>query len=91
MIPSKRPRLHVPSRHQAAQVMVLFAIFLVVLMLLAGSAYDYGSIVLDDAKLQNAVDSPLGFLEERASLDQIHMIIEYRDRIGRRVRKGRPL
>src|SRR5688500_409244 len=39
------------------QVIVLFAIFMIVLMVLAGSAYDYASIVVEDARLQNAIDS----------------------------------
>jgi Flp pilus assembly protein TadG len=42
---------------EAGQIIVLFAVFIVVLTVVAGSAYDYGSIVIDDAKLQNAVDS----------------------------------
>jgi Flp pilus assembly protein TadG len=37
--------------------MVLFALFLVVLLVLAGSAYDYASVVVDEARLQNAVDA----------------------------------
>ncbi len=37
--------------------MVLFAVFLIILMVLAGSAYDYASIVVDEARLQNAVDA----------------------------------
>ena len=44
-------------RREPAQIIVLFAIFIVVVMVLAGSAYDYGSIVVDDARLQNAVDA----------------------------------
>src|SRR6202158_5618088 len=43
--------------HSSGQIMVLFAIFVIVLMVLAGSAYDYASIVTDDARLQNAVDA----------------------------------
>ncbi|HEV7666413.1 MAG TPA: pilus assembly protein TadG-related protein [Chloroflexota bacterium] len=43
--------------HEPGQIIVLFAVFLVVLMVLAGSAYDYASIVVDDARLQNAVDA----------------------------------
>jgi Flp pilus assembly protein TadG len=39
--------------------MVLFAVFLVVLLVLAGSAYDYASIVIDNAQLQNATDAAL--------------------------------
>ena len=42
---------------QAGQILVLFAVFVIVLMVLAGSAYDYASIVVDDARLQNAVDA----------------------------------
>jgi Flp pilus assembly protein TadG len=42
---------------QSGQIVVLFAVFLVVLLVLAGSAYDYASIVVDDSRLQNAVDS----------------------------------
>jgi Flp pilus assembly protein TadG len=45
------------ARREPAQIMVLFAVFVIVLMVLAGSAYDYASIVVDDAKLQNAVDA----------------------------------
>ena len=45
-----------PTRKEPAQILVLFAVFIVVLMVLAGSAYDYASIVVDDARLQNAVD-----------------------------------
>jgi Flp pilus assembly protein TadG len=37
--------------------MVLFALCMVVLLVLAGSAYDYGSIVVENAQLQNAVDA----------------------------------
>jgi Flp pilus assembly protein TadG len=44
---------------QPGQIIVMFAVFLIVLMVLAGSAYDYASIVVDDAKLQNAVDASL--------------------------------
>jgi Flp pilus assembly protein TadG len=39
------------------QVIVIFAVFMITLMVLAGSAYDYASIVIEEAKLQNAVDS----------------------------------
>ncbi|GAC1324556.1 MAG: hypothetical protein NVSMB2_22740 [Chloroflexota bacterium] len=45
------------ARREPAQIIVLFALFIVVLMVLAGSAYDYASIVADDAQLQNAVDA----------------------------------
>jgi Flp pilus assembly protein TadG len=46
------------SKHrEPAQIIVLFAVFIIVLMVLAGSAYDYASIVVDDARLQNAVDA----------------------------------
>jgi hypothetical protein len=45
------------STREPGQIVVLFALFLVVLIVLAGSAYDYGSIVVDNAKLQNAVDA----------------------------------
>lgn len=45
------------SARESAQVIVLFAVFLIVLLVLAGSAYDYASIVVDDARLQNAVDA----------------------------------
>jgi Flp pilus assembly protein TadG len=41
------------------QIMVLFAVFLVVLLILAGSAFDYASIVIDNAQLQNAADAAL--------------------------------
>jgi Flp pilus assembly protein TadG len=44
-------------KREAGQIIVLFALFIVIFTVLAGSAYDYGSIVVDDAKLQNAVDS----------------------------------
>lgn len=44
---------------QRGQIMVLFAVFLIVLLVLAGSAYDYASIVIDDAQLQNAADAAL--------------------------------
>ena len=58
-------RLRIPVRHrplnaaqrEPAQIIVLFAVFIIVLMVLAGSAYDYASIVVDDARLQNAVDA----------------------------------
>src|SRR5216684_1407248 len=46
-----------PSARSSGQIIVLFALFVIVLMVLAGSAYDYASIVTDDARLQNAVDS----------------------------------
>jgi Flp pilus assembly protein TadG len=39
------------------QIVVLFAVFLIVLLVLAGSAFDYASIVVDDSRLQNAVDA----------------------------------
>jgi Flp pilus assembly protein TadG len=42
---------------EAGQIIVLFAAFVIILMLLAGSAYDYASIVVDDSRLQNAVDA----------------------------------
>jgi Flp pilus assembly protein TadG len=42
---------------ESGQVIVIFAVFVIVLLLLSGSAYDYASIVVDDARLQNAVDS----------------------------------
>ncbi|MBV9580803.1 MAG: hypothetical protein JO057_19655, partial [Chloroflexi bacterium] len=45
------------ASREKGQILVLFAVFVIVLMVLAGSAYDYASIVLDDAKLQNAVDA----------------------------------
>jgi Flp pilus assembly protein TadG len=45
------------TSREPAQIMVLFAVFVVVLLVLAGSAYDYASIVVDDAELQNAVDA----------------------------------
>ncbi len=44
-------------RRESGQIVVLFAAFLMVLLILAGSAYDYASIVVDDARLQNAVDA----------------------------------
>lgn len=44
---------------ESGQIMIMFAVFLVVLLVLAGSAYDYASIVVDDAQLQNAVDASL--------------------------------
>jgi Flp pilus assembly protein TadG len=44
-------------RKESGQIIVLFAVFLIVLMVLAGSAFDYASIVADDARLQNAVDA----------------------------------
>src|SRR3954447_14976178 len=43
------------AQREPAQIIVLFAVFIIVLMVLAGSAYDYASIVVDDARLQNAV------------------------------------
>ena len=46
-----------PLMRQSGQIIVLFAVFMIVLMVLAGSAYDYASIVVDDARLQNAVDA----------------------------------
>ena len=45
------------AEREPAQIMVLFAVFVIVLMVLAGSAFDYASIVVDDARLQNAVDA----------------------------------
>src|SRR5882762_7597529 len=45
------------AARESGQIIVLFAVFLIVLMVLAGSAYDYASIVVDDARLQNAVDA----------------------------------
>jgi Flp pilus assembly protein TadG len=45
------------ARRESGQIIVLFAVFVVILMVLAGSAYDYASIVVDDAQLQNAVDA----------------------------------
>jgi Flp pilus assembly protein TadG len=45
------------ARRAAGQVLVLFALFLVVLLVLAGSAYDYASIVVDEALLQDSVDA----------------------------------
>jgi Flp pilus assembly protein TadG len=45
------------ASRERGQVIVIFAVFMIVLMVLAGSAYDYASIVTDDAKLQNAVDA----------------------------------
>jgi Flp pilus assembly protein TadG len=47
----------VARSRESAQIMVLFVVFIMVLLVLAGSAYDYASIVVDDAKLQNAVDA----------------------------------
>jgi Flp pilus assembly protein TadG len=44
---------------ETGQIMVLFAVFLVVLLILAGSAFDYASIVVDNAQLQNAADAAL--------------------------------
>ncbi len=46
-----------PVLRERGQIFVLFAVFLTVLLVLAGSAYDYGSITVDDAQLQNAVDA----------------------------------
>jgi Flp pilus assembly protein TadG len=45
------------ARRQPGQILVLFTVFVIILMVLAGSAYDYASIVVDDARLQNAVDA----------------------------------
>jgi Flp pilus assembly protein TadG len=45
------------TARESGQIIVLFAVFIIVLMVLAGSAYDYASIVVDDAQLQNAVDA----------------------------------
>jgi Flp pilus assembly protein TadG len=45
------------AQREPGQVIVLFAVFVIILMVLAGSAYDYASIVVDDARLQNAVDA----------------------------------
>jgi Flp pilus assembly protein TadG len=42
---------------KSGQIMVLFVVFLIVLMVLAGSAFDYASIVVDNAELQNAADA----------------------------------
>src|SRR5260221_6316677 len=47
------------GRRESGQIIVLFAVFVIVLMVLAGSAYDYASIVTDDARLQNAADAAL--------------------------------
>ncbi len=44
-------------RRERAQILVLFALLLTVLFVLAGSAWDYGSILIDDAQLQNGVDA----------------------------------
>lgn len=56
-----RSRLHsvrnLLGTRESAQIMVLFAVFIIVLLVLAGSAYDYASIVVDEARLQNAVDA----------------------------------
>ncbi len=46
-----------PARREAGQIIVLFAVFMIVLLVLAGSAYDFASIVADEARLQNAVDA----------------------------------
>src|SRR5579864_3084633 len=53
-LPSLRDRI---ASRETGQILVLFAVFVIVLMVLAGSAYDYASIVVDDARLQNAVDA----------------------------------
>jgi Flp pilus assembly protein TadG len=55
-LPVPPHRTQAPSR-EPGQIIVLFAVFVIVLMVLAGSAYDYASIVVDDARLQNAVDA----------------------------------
>ncbi len=52
-----RARLLGTPRREPGQILILTAIFLVVLMVLGGSAYDYGSIVAEDLQLQNAADS----------------------------------
>ena len=51
------PSAAAAGRAAPGQIIVLFALFVVVLMVLAGSAYDYASIVVDDAQLQNSVDA----------------------------------
>jgi Flp pilus assembly protein TadG len=45
------------NQREPGQIILLFAVFVIVLMVLAGSAYDYASIVVDDAQLQNTVDA----------------------------------
>ena len=36
------------AKRESGQILILFAVFLIVLMVLAGSAYDYASIVVDE-------------------------------------------
>ena len=45
------------SAREEGQIIVLFAVFMITLMVLAGSAFDYATIVVDDTRLQNAVDA----------------------------------
>jgi len=56
LVRSRLNRALAPHREQG-QVIVIFAVFMIVLMVLAGSAYDYAQIVVSDARLQNAVDA----------------------------------
>ncbi len=51
------PRIPHPSRREPGQILILTALFLIVLLVLGGSAYDYGSIVTEDQQLQNAADA----------------------------------
>lgn len=44
-------------RRQGGQIFLLYGAFMTVLLLLVGSSLDYASIVVDDARLQNAVDA----------------------------------
>src|SRR5690348_13064729 len=45
------------TRRQRAQVIVYTALLMTVLMGLAGAGVDYGLIVIESAKLQNALDA----------------------------------
>src|SRR6202158_972117 len=47
----------ISARREPGQIIILFEVFVILLMVLAGSAYDYASIVTDEARLQNAVDA----------------------------------
>ena len=49
--------MHTPPRREPGQILLLSALMMVVLLVIAGSAYDYASLVSEREQLQNAVDS----------------------------------
>lgn len=57
MEPHTREPAAPARRREPAQILVLFALFVTVLLVLAGSIFDYGAIVLEDARFQNAMDA----------------------------------